>query len=154
MARKYKKKTLMDQLFKTIKNIIKNFNKLPIFIQLFISLAVILLFFKKNSIELFQNKAEITFIHMNGCGHCEKMKPEWDDFENSWDDSEILVNNKEQNNARELCDKHKVSGFPTVLFTINGEKPEKSQSQEHVFNGERTSSGFTEWANKMKQNYL
>ena len=91
---------------------------------------------------------------MNGCGHCEKMKPEWTGFENDWSDSAIVVNNKEQSEARDLCKKYNIKGFPTIVFTINGEIPKDSKNQEHIYSGDRTASGFKEWANEMKQDFI
>ena len=157
MGRKSKaSKNIIIQIIKIFKNIVKNFKKIPILLQLLLLLCLILVFFKRNPIEPFENnsKAEITFFHMNGCGHCEKMKPEWTDFENNWNDNAIIINNKEQSEARDLCKKYNIKGFPTIVFTINGEIPKKSNNQEHIFNGERTSSSFKEWANEMKESFM
>ena len=157
MPRKSKAtKGLLDGFFKLFKNIIKNFKKLPIIIQLGILLCLLLILFKKK-VEPFENnssKAEITFFHMEGCGHCQKMKPEWTNFENDWSDKQVIVNDKEQGEAKDLCQKYNIKGFPTILFTVNGDVPQNSQNQEHVYSGDRTSSSFKEWANEMKESFL
>lgn len=149
-------KDIISYLFSLTKKLIKNFKKIPVFLQLVILLSLILLFFKRKTIETFQGsaKGEITFFHMNGCGHCSKMKPEWDNFEQNWNDNELVVNNKEQGEARDLCKKYNIRGFPTIVFTINGEIPEKATSQEHVYNGDRTASDLERWAKEMKETFL
>lgn len=157
MGRKTKaSKNIITQLIKIFKNVVKNFKKIPILLQLLILLCLIIVFFKRKSLEPFGNnsRAQITFFHMNGCGHCEKMKPEWKNFENNWKDDAVVVNNKEQSQAKDLCSKYNIKGFPTIIFTIDGEVPKKSNNQDHVFSGERTSSSLKEWANEMKQHYL
>ena len=146
--------TLVVKLFKKI---FKNFKKMPILAQLAIVMCLFIVFFKKKNNEPFKNSnsgAKITFFYMNGCGHCDNMKPEWSDFENNWNDNNIVINKKEQSEARELCEKYNIKGFPTVIFTIDGEIPENSINQEHIYNGERTSSSFNEWANEMKETFM
>ena len=161
MARKNKIiKTISQQISSLFKTIIKNFKKIPILIQLVLLLCLILIVFRKNRMELFENRvkngdvAEITFFHMKGCGHCNKMKEEWNSFNNNWNDNSIIINDKEQSQARDLCEKYNITGFPTIIFTVNGEVPKKSQNQEHLFNEERSSENFKEWANEMKEKFL
>ena len=157
MAKKSKiTKSIIQQLFSLFKDTINNFKKIPILLQLIILLFAIMLAFKKDKFEGFENKskAEITFFHMNGCGHCQRMKPEWNSFNNSWNDYDIVVNDKEHSKAANLCKKYNITGFPTIIFTVNGEVPENTQNQEHIYNGDRTSSSFKEWANEMKEKFL
>jgi glutaredoxin len=70
-------------------------------------IAAYYMFFKKRSSA---PPGTITFYTMNGCPHCEKLKPKWD----AWKASCPLPTREveaAQNNEVEL------SGFPTVLMT-------------------------------------
>lgn len=158
MGRKSKSsKNIIDYLLSLSKKIMKNFKKIPILLQLLILISVLLLFFKRNNLETFENnnaKGEVTFFHMTGCGHCNKMKNDWSNFEQNWSDNEIIINDKEQGEARDLCKKYNISGFPTIVFTINGEIPQQSQNQQHVYNGDRSAGDLERWANEMKETFL
>lgn len=151
-------KNIIDYLYYLCKNIIKNFNKIPILLQLVILLALLLLFFKRKNIETFENKgqakSEVTFFHMSGCGHCDKMKNNWSNFQQNWSDNEVFINDKEQGEARKLCDKYNIKGFPTIIFTINGEIPPESQNQQHLYNGDRSANDLERWAKEMKETFL
>ena len=140
------------------KKLVKNFKKIPILLQLLILISILLLFFKKKTtnIEPFTTKSmgEVTFFHMTGCGHCNKMKNDWSNFQQNWSDNEIIINDKEQGEARDLCKKYNISGFPTIVFTINGEIPPQSQNQQHVYNGNRTASDLERWTKEMKETFL
>ena len=151
-------KNIISYLYSLSKKLVKNFKKIPILLQLLILISLLLLFFKRNNIETFENKGqakgEVTFFHMTGCGHCNKMKNDWSDFEQNWSDNEVIINDKEQGEARDLCKKYNISGFPTIVFTINGEIPPQSQNQQHVYNGDRTASDLEKWTKEMKETFL
>jgi glutaredoxin len=71
------------------------------------AVAAYYLFFKKRSAA---PPGTITFYTMNGCPHCEKLKPKWD----AWKASCRLPTREveaSQNNEVEL------RGYPTVLLT-------------------------------------
>jgi len=159
MGRKSKtSNNIFNYCFTLCKKLVKNFKKIPILLQLLILISILLLFFKKNNIETFENnnntRGEVTFFHMTGCGHCNKMKNDWSNFEQNWSDNEIIINDKEQGQARDLCKKYNISGFPTIVFTINGEIPQQSQNQQHVYNGNRTASDLERWTKEMKETFL
>lgn len=50
------------------------------------------------------------------CGHCKKMKPDWDALMSEYEGSEsVLVADVDCiNSGKELCNKHGVQGFPTI----------------------------------------
>ena len=50
------------------------------------------------------------------CGHCKKMKPDWDALMSEYEGSEsVLVADVDCiNSGKELCTKHGVQGFPTI----------------------------------------
>ena len=50
------------------------------------------------------------------CGHCKKMKPDWDALMSEYEGSEsVLIADVDCiNSGKELCTKHGVQGFPTI----------------------------------------
>ena len=69
--------------------------------------------------ENFGNGPELTYYHMDGCGHCKKFDPIWDKF--------IMTEKPDgiQHNKVEAKDKPadvEVAGYPTIMLTNNGEK--------------------------------
>lgn len=83
-------------------------------------------------LEGFTNKTFV-FFRMNGCGHCDKMKPEWNKFKSSYSgDCEL----KEIEQAQ-MTDQQKewVQGFPTLVLVENGKVLK-------TFEGERKASVF------------
>lgn len=51
------------------------------------------------------------------CGHCKKMKPDWDRLMEKYADSETLVADVDCiNEGKPLCDKVGVQGFPTIKY--------------------------------------
>ena len=86
-------------------------------------------------------KKTLVLFHMNGCGHCVKMMPEWDAFEKE-NDSGILTKKLERGEAGDLLKKHSVSGFPTILLLdANGNKVSD-------YSGERTKTGLLGFCNE------
>ena len=85
--------------------------------------------------------SEMLFLHMNGCGHCKKMMPEWDEFVRNNNNSGLTTRAVEIDEDPSLAKKYEVSGFPTILLlSENGDKIE-------TYEGKRTASGLTEYAN-------
>lgn len=96
----------------------------------------------KNKVEgLEGGKKTLVLFHMNGCGHCVKMMPEWDAFEKE-NDSGILTKKLERSEAGDLLKKHNVKGFPTILLLdTNGNKVSD-------YNGERSKAGLIHFCNE------
>ena len=82
------------------------------------------------------NKKEFVLVHMNGCGHCKTLMPEWNAAAKE-NKSGIPMRSVEMNedDGPELCDKHNITGFPTMILLDNGEKVSD-------YNGERDKSGL------------
>lgn len=97
---------------------------------------------RKNK-EGLSNQKEFVLIHMKDCGHCKTLMPEW---------QEASKNNKSGINMRavemnegdgpELCKKHNISGFPTMIVLENGEKVKD-------YNGERNKDGLLSFLNTL-----
>lgn len=73
-------------------------------------------FFNQSGIiEGMETGSKLTLFHMTGCGHCEKMMPEWDKF------SKLNPNSSAKYEAsspkgKELGKEHGVQGYPTILL--------------------------------------
>ena len=77
---------------------------------------------------------EMVLFHMNGCGHCKKMMPEWDKFQQNAPQG-VKVSKVEQAEKPDLLEKLGIQGFPSIKLFNNG-KPVKD------YNGERTAEAF------------
>ena len=58
------------------------------------------------------------------CGHCKKLKPDWDTLS---DNVDVLIGEVDCDVEKDLCSKHGVQGFPTIKYT-NGYGWEKYES--------------------------
>ena len=76
---------------------------------------------------------------MEGCPHCVSLMPEWAEASNK-NDTGITMRTVEhtEDDGPELCKRHNVSGFPTIMLLNNGKK-------EKDFNGERSQEGILEF---------
>ena len=87
----------------------------------------------------------LLLLHMNGCGHCKKLMPEWDEFVRNNNNSGLVIKSVEMDEDPSLAKRYKVEGFPTILLLDeNGEKIE-------TYEGTRTSSGLSEYVNQLKK---
>jgi thiol-disulfide isomerase/thioredoxin len=91
--------------------------------------------------EGYDGTKELLLLHMNGCGHCKKLMPEWDEFVAN-NDSGIKTRAVEVNEDPSLAKKHGVTGFPTILLLgENGDKVD-------TYDGERTAEGLASYCNQ------
>ena len=121
----------------------KNLTKLLVLVVVVVALGLLINFFM-NKHEGFSGNGHKTLLlnHMNGCGHCERLMPEWDKFV-SENNTDIKTKKVEVNEDPSVAKKYKVDGFPTILLIgPNGDKLE-------TYNGERTSSGLLSYAKKL-----
>ena len=93
--------------------------------------------------EGFEGRKELLLLHMEGCPHCVKLMPHWDaaSKENKTEISMRSVERRE-GDGPELCKKHNVTGFPTILLLGGGKKLK-------TYTGPRNKSGLI---NFMTQN--
>jgi thiol-disulfide isomerase/thioredoxin len=122
-------------------------NKLHILLLIILVIGILYIaskFSKKClNIEGFEGKKELLLLHMDGCGHCEKLMPHWAAAEKD-NDTDIKMRSVEQSkgDGPALCKKHKVSGFPTILLLDGGEKVD-------TYDGDRTKSGLMSYLNNL-----
>lgn len=93
-----------------------------------------------------KKKHGIILFYMNGCGHCETMKPAWNKVINELKDkhkNEIILGAVESSNM-DMFKKHgispSVSGFPTILYF----HPNKLTNPE-PYNGDRSYEDLKKW---------
>jgi thiol-disulfide isomerase/thioredoxin len=82
------------------------------------------------------NGKEFVLVHMNGCGHCKTLMPEWD-AANAENNTGVTMRKVEMNedDGPELCKKHNIKGFPTMMVLDNGNKVAD-------YDGERNKNGI------------
>lgn len=73
---------------------------------------------------------QIMFFFMNGCPHCDKIKPEWVEYKKSLGKDDPEPREFEVSMAPNICKEYGVTGFPSfVLADSNGEV----KSREYPF---------------------
>jgi thiol-disulfide isomerase/thioredoxin len=134
-----------------IKTLTKKFGKLPAVAQFAIAVVIMLVIryllhlviysnYLSSYLENFGNPKELVYFHMNGCGHCKRFTPIWDQFSKKYN-GEIKLKKLERNEAGDMLDKYQVQGFPTILLL-------DEQGNKKVFEGERTISGLESFINQ------
>jgi len=90
----------------------------------------------KQITEGLSNDKEFVLVHMTGCGHCKTLMPEWKSASNE-NNTGINMRAVEMNedDGPELCKKHNITGFPTMILLENGKKVAD-------YNGERNKDGL------------
>jgi len=63
------------------------------------------------------------------CGHCTRMKPDWDKLSSSAHSS-VFIADVNCGDEQELCEEHGVTGYPTIKYFIDG--------KEHDYNDARS----------------
>jgi len=92
--------------------------------------------------EGFDGQKTLLLCHMDGCGHCDKLMPEWDSFTRA-NKTDILTKKVEANEDSSLMKKHEVEGYPTILLLgSNGEKLD-------TYDGDRTKDGLLSYIQKL-----
>jgi hypothetical protein len=93
-----------------------------------------------------KKKHGIILFYMNGCGHCDVMKPAWNKIINELKDkhkNEIILGAIESSSMH-IFNKHgikpSVSGFPTILYF----HPSKHDSPE-TYKGDRSYEDLKKW---------
>ena len=127
-------------MFKNLLNVKKltNPKKPKDFLKLaLVGLAIYLVvkfIYKKVVREGLENGKRLVFLHMDGCGHCEKFMPEWKKATKS-NKTEIKMVDYESSTPEgsKLAKDHGVTGFPAVMLLSETKKD---------YDGERTEAGL------------
>lgn len=107
-------------------------------------LLVLLFQWAQASTERFeQPKLSAVYVHMDGCGHCERFAPTWTEFKMKYgkelSDMGVQLNDFDRKDPEWEAMKIDVRGFPTVLMIKDG-------SVVATFNAERTVENLYSWA--------
>ena len=88
-----------------------------------------------------KGRKELLLLHMEGCPHCVKLLPEWDNF-TKMNDTSIVTKSVERNDDQALVKRYGVKGFPTILLLDeNGDKLK-------TYNGPRTAQGLLDFCHE------
>ena len=128
-----------------IKTLTKKFNKLPAIGQFAVAVVIIIVVryllhliiysnFLSSYLENFGNPKELVYFHMNGCGHCKRFSPVWQEFSDNYK-GDLKLKKLERNEAGDLLQKYEIQGFPTVLLI-------DEQGNKKEFQGDRTIQGL------------
>ncbi len=121
-----------------LKNATNLFLSFILFMVIFSSLYKVSL---NLNIEGLSNNRELVFVHMNGCGHCEKLMPHWDAAK-SENKSSISMRKVEmsEKDGPKLVKEHNIKGFPTIILLDNGKKVKE-------YDGQRNKKGLLDFLN-------
>ena len=87
---------------------------------------------------------KLIFFHMDGCPHCETMKPEWEKLK-TLNSSNITLEDYERKQKADLVEKFSISGFPAIILTDdNNEKVDE-------YSGKRTADALNKYINSIKK---
>ena len=133
-------------------NILKRkFNKLPALGQFAVAILIIIIVryllhliiysnYLSSYLENFGNPKELVYFHMNGCGHCKRFTPVWNNFSQKYN-GELKLKKLESKEAGDLLQKYEVKGFPTVLLI-------DEQGNKKEFKGDRSIQGLESFVNQ------
>ena len=128
-----------------VKTLTKKFNKLPAIGQFAIAVVIIIIVrqllhlviysnYLSSYLENFGNPKELVYFHMNGCGHCKRFSPVWQEFSDGYK-GDLKLKKLERNEAGDLLQKYEIQGFPTILLI-------DEQGNKKEFQGDRTIQGL------------
>jgi thiol-disulfide isomerase/thioredoxin len=93
-----------------------------------------------------KNKHGIVLFYMDGCGHCEKMKPDWnkliDELKEKHKDEIILgaIESSNMDMFKKSGISPSVSGFPTILYFHPN-----NITRHDMYNGDRSYEDLKKW---------
>ena len=97
-----------------------------------------------DDIRLLENKmmndfTTVVFFFMDGCFHCENMKPSWNKFEKMYENDENnTIAMIESNHIQHMENKPDIIGFPTIFKYKNNHPIE--------YSGDRSTKSFVKFA--------
>jgi thiol-disulfide isomerase/thioredoxin len=96
-------------------------------------------------LETFQDSnsgKQFAYYYMNGCGHCDKFSPIWNQFSNNYS-GPLQLKKIERAAAGDDLEKYNIKGFPSIILIENGTKIKE-------FDDERTLEALQNFANANK----
>ena len=98
------------------------------------------------NIETFESSTpSLVLYYAPWCGHCKKLMPEFQQFQQSYD-GPVTIKAVDCDANKELAQKHNIQGFPTIRYYAHG----TNQPNEYVeYSGPRNATGLHEFMNKV-----
>ena len=135
-----------------IKILQKKFEKLPSLGQFAVAILIIIVVryllhliiysnYLSGYLENFGTPKSMIYFHMNGCGHCKKFSPIWDEFSSNYKGGLKLQKYEREEAGEDMLKKYEIQGFPTILLV-------DEQGNKKEFQGDRTVSGLESFANQ------
>lgn len=93
-----------------------------------------------------KNKHGVVLFYMDGCGHCENMKPDWnkliDELKDKYKDEIILgaIESSDMDMFKKSGISPSVSGFPTILYFHPN-----NITRHDMYNGDRSYEDLKKW---------
>ena len=93
-----------------------------------------------------KNKHGVVLFYMDGCGHCENMKPDWnkviDELKDKYKDEIILgaIESSDMDMFKKSGISPSVSGFPTILYFHPN-----NITRHDIYNGDRSYADLKKW---------
>lgn len=137
-------KKSLGKMFKKI-----NLPRVLILLLVLILLALIYKTFLKEGFETtceelpskLNKDKQLVLFYANWCGHCKKMKPDWDSASQEVGNEKMIKVDVGEGTSeqKKMMEKYDVQGFPTILVFENGEYVSKHE--------ERTKKSFLDFFN-------
>lgn len=113
---------------------------LVVFLILVILISVFFGFnrFRKEGFD--NNNNKFILVHMNGCGHCKDLMPEWEKAaQSNTTPIRMKVVEMSEPEGKKLCDEHDIKSFPTMILIKN--------NTTTMYDGNRTKEGLLSFLN-------
>mmetsp|Transcript_23904 Transcript_23904/g.27672 ORF Transcript_23904/g.27672 Transcript_23904/m.27672 type:complete len:195 (-) Transcript_23904:469-1053(-) len=76
-------------------------------------------------------------FYQDWCGHCKRMKPDWDRLAKEESNDKVLIADVDCGQQTDLCDLTGVQGYPTIKYYVDG--------KEHDYNHGRSFEDLSEF---------
>jgi thiol-disulfide isomerase/thioredoxin len=124
----------LGKMFKKI-----NLPRVLILLLVLILLALIYKTFLKEGFETtceelpskLNKEKQLVLFYANWCGHCKKMKPDWDSASQEVGNEKMIKVDVGEGTSeqKKMMEKYDVQGFPTILVFENGEYVSKHEER-------------------------
>jgi len=126
----------------------KYFNTSIVIVATVVTIAVAykcknLIFNKETFSNLKKGDKAFILLHMNGCGHCKNLMPAWDEAaKKNSTNIEMHKLEKSEDKGKELCQKHNVTSFPTLIVI------DDNNDKINEYEGDRSAESLLEHLKK------
>jgi len=120
------------------------------YVLLFIAIVIMGIYFSntryKESFSTNDNECIIRMFYVNWCGHCNKLKPDFQTFMQEHNNTTVndkkvkveMIDCEENEQNSELASQFNVKGYPTIIAVVNG-KPQEFKGSD------RSVQGLNDW---------